>query len=76
MERDDDYIDVYLRWVNIDKIKPPENEWVLGSNPKRTEMGIWNGTAFCCPDQGYREINITHWAEIPRVPTLFLKDEK
>jgi len=76
MQIDDEYIDVTLRWVNVEKIKPTEEQWVLGATPTRTEMGVWMDGKFACPDMGYISVKITHWAEIPKVPSLVLRDEK
>ena len=72
----DEEIITQTRWIPISKVKPPEDEWILGANFERTELGVWMDGAFCLPDRYYLCLTITHWAEIPTLPLMDLCSEE
>ena len=57
-----------MEWVNVKDRLPNEHEWILLSDGRRVEMGIFMKNKFYLPAMNYAEINATHWIPLPGPP--------
>lgn len=57
-------------WIKCSDNPPPEDQWILGANSTRVEMGVYLGKekGFTLPQYNYMCLEITHWMPLPLPP--------